>query len=331
MTVSVTYGSAHTFRSITSDLSFSDVENEIRKINNFINSFDSSFNNKIEFSTDYSTAKVRDRTLEDELLDITNDYSATIYLLSEIERVIGENKSYLDTESMIYKIKSNDTFNIPNNYVYTLDKSWLTIDKIYHVYSYSDVCNINSYKFGCNKNNVNHEEFTKNAIDVYEHIQFNEVFLPKLATIKRGDLSHYLFEFSHALNVLNQAYFIISSDDNKNEEDLVKISELSHQLGRTLACTPQAKNKPHFDFYNYNRPISSKDRNGNEKITYPKEQINCEYHLKLNFNDKNIKLPDDYNRAYFGLKYCDITKKKYIKLAYIGEHWPPEVGGKKRN
>lgn len=232
---------------------------------------------------------------------------------------------------MLEQVKANNFQALPNEYPYTLKHSWLDIPADLHIYTYLDVCNLNSFNF---KNGLTtQKQFTDNAIKTYEHIQFHENFEAKLNTIKRGTFTDYLSEFSHALNTLNQAYFAISKDENKNNDDLIIISTLSEQQnlkGRRLACTHQAKNKPFFDFPNLQKPQIQISPNDNKITVYPKERVNCEYHLKLNFDDQGIKLANDYNRAYFGLKYCDITKRKYIKLTYIGEHWPPIKDGKKR-
>ena len=331
MTVSKSYGSAYSFGSIDNKLNFDAVEIEIINLKNVIEQFNESEHNSIEFSTDYDVLSVNAQSLEDNLLDITQDVGATTYLLSEIEKAIGVHKSYLDTPAMLALIKANNFQVLPNEYSYTLNNCWLGISVNSHVYSYLDTCNLNSFNF---KNGVTtQKQFTDKAIKIYEHIQFHKQFEAKLNTIKRGSFSDYLTEFSHALNTLNQAYFTISKDANKNDNDLITISTLSEKKdlkGRELACTPQAKNKPFFDFPNLQNPQVQTLQNGDKKITYPLERVNCEYHLKLNFNDQGIKLADDYNRAYFGLKFCQKTQRKYIKLAYIGEHWPSKKGGKKR-
>lgn len=331
MSVSISYGSAYSFSSINNQLDFDSVEAEINKLQKKIEEFNDSVHNKIEFSTDYTFFLIDGFSLQDNLLEITKDENATIYLLGEIEKKIGKHKSYLDTPTMLQEVMNNDVQELPQNYPFTLQREWAGISKSLHIFSYLNTCNLNSRHF---KNGVTTEkQFTEKAINIYEHIQFHENFESKLNTIIRGKFTEYLSEFSHALNTLNQSYFSISKDGSQNEHDLeiiAKISRDENLEGRSLTCTRQGKNKPFFDFPNLKIKQVVTLQDGTEEIVHPKESVNCEYHLKLNFNDQGIRLPDDYNRAYFGLKYCDITKRKYIKLAYIGEHWPPKVKGKKR-
>ncbi|MEL0658973.1 hypothetical protein V6255_07445 [Psychromonas arctica] len=331
MLVSKSYGNAYSFSSIDNKLDFDAVELEISNLKKVIGEFSNSKNNNIEFSTDYYDLSVSTQSLENNLLDITNDTSATIHLLSEIEKAIGPNKSYLDTPTMLAQVKANNLQGFLYEYPYTLKSTWPGIPESSLIYTYRDACNHNSFNF---RNGLTTpKEFTDKAILTYEHIEFHEEFEDRLNTIKRGVFSDYLSEFSHALNTLNQAYFDISKDGNQNANDLIKIQNISRHKnlqGRELACTQQAKNKPFFNFPNLQIKNTRNLPNGTKVLEHPIESVNCEFHLKLNFNDQNIKLPDDYNRAYFGLKYCDITKRKYIKIAYIGEHWPPKKGGKKR-
>lgn len=247
--------------------------------------------------------------------------------------MVGGNKAYLDTTQVIGAIQANTLQNLPFEYAYKLKTNWPAVAAEKHISSYFDVCNQNSFNF---KNGVTtRKEFTEKAVIIYEHIQFHPQFEDKLKTIKRGTFMDYLSEFSHGLNTLNQAFFCISKNENQNQADLTAISNKSAEAalnGRKLACTRQGSEKPFFDFDDLNRGKIIEDEHGNKTIEYPKDNINSEYHLKLNFNDQNIKInnSDDYNRAYFAMKYCDLTDRKYIKLAYIGEHWPPKKDGKNR-
>ncbi|MFT6908948.1 MAG: hypothetical protein ACJAS1_005655 [Oleiphilaceae bacterium] len=333
MMASKVYGSAYTFASINKNdtPTYLDVESVLSRLVKLIEFFNTSKKNSILFSTDYADVECGDQNLEFHLFDITEDPQATTYYLSEIEKIIGARKAYIDTGAMIACILENSLQNLPLEYALRIEKYWLGLDHNIHIVDYSDVCNLNSINF---RNGVTtRKNFTEKANCVYEHIQFHSIFEEKLKTVKRGTFTDYLSEFSHALNTLNQAYFLISNDENKNEEDLLCISELSALealQGRKLSCTRQGANKPRFEFDDLNNPEQILNQHGVQEVVYPKEELNCEYHLKINFNDQGIKLHDDYIRAYFALKYCDKMKRKYIKLAYIGEHWPPNEKGKKR-
>jgi len=332
---SKSYASAYSFKHVdmANTPDFDSLVAYVSRIEQAIDMFSVSSNHTLLFSTDYSDFEVNGSDLETRLLEITGDPSAAIHFLSEFEKAIGINKAYLDTTQIVESIQANPQEALPFEYAYKIRCVWPRVSEEKQISSYTELCNQNSFNF---KNGVTtRKAFTDKAKVVYEHIQFHPQFENKLQTIKRGTFMDYLSEFSHGLNTLNQASFEISKDENQNLADLQVISDKSAEpelKGRTLACTRQGANKPYFDFENLNRGEVQVDGDGKEKIIYPLENINSEYHLKLNFNDQGIKIQsnDDYNRAYFAMKYCDVTDKKYIKLAYIGEHWPPKNGGKKR-
>lgn len=333
MEASKTYGGAYTFSSINLNNapSYAEVDKILNSLEKSIGSFEESKNNEVLFSNDYAYFQYHGQSLEYHLFDITKDPQATSYYLSEIEKIVGSHKSYLSTENMIQLIYDNDKQGLPLEYALFLDEYWPGVAIDVHVRDYADVCNLNSQNF---KNGITtRSEFAEKAVCIYEHIQFHPQFESKLDTIKNGTFIDYLSEFSHALNTLNQAYFFISNEEDKNEADLLLITKLSSEprlRGRTLMCTRQGSQKPHFDFENFKKPENKLNDAGELEVVYPLETINCEYHLKLNFNDKGIKLPNNYNRVYFALKFCEETNRKHIKLAYIGEHWPPSSGKKKR-
>ncbi|HCH1967005.1 hypothetical protein [Vibrio parahaemolyticus] len=332
---SKSYASAYSFKhvDVANTPDFDSLAAYVSYIEQAIDSFAVSSNHTLLFSTDYSDFKVNGSDLETRLLEITGDPSAAIHFLSEFEKAIGINKAYLDTTQIVNAIQANPQEALPFEYAYKIGFIWPGVSDEKQISSYTDLCNQNSFNF---KNGVTTRKgFTDKAKIVYEHIQFHPQFEDKLQTIKRGTFMDYLSEFSHCLNTLNQASFEISKEENQNLADLQVISDKSAEpelKGRMLACTRQGANKLYFDFENLNRGEVKVDSYGKEKVVYPLENINSEYHLKLNFNDQGIKIQsdDDYNRAYFAMKYCDVTDKKYIKLAYIGEHWPPKKGEKKR-
>lgn len=335
MNGSKSYVSAYSFNHIdvTNTPDYDSLVAHVSDIEQIIDSFSVSRNHSLLFSTDYSEFKVNGSDLQERLLEITNDPLAAIHFLGEFEKAIGTNKAYLNTAQMVDVIQTNPQQALPFEYAYKTGTDWEGVSDEKHVSSYTDLCNKNSFNF---KNGVTTRRvFTEKAKIVYEHVQFHSQFEDKLQTIKRGTFIDYLSEFSHALNTLNQAFFEISKDENQNQADLKIISDKSAEpelKGRMLSCTRQGSKKPFFEFDDLNRGKKVKDEHGSETIEFPKVNINSEYHLKLNFNDQNIKInnDDDYNRAYFGMKYCEVTDRKYIKLAYIGEHWPPKKDGKKR-
>lgn len=318
MDVSLTYGSAYSFLHINNCSSFDDVINDIERLKQVFILFDFSKNNKIQFSNDYSDFKINGVSLEDNFLELTNDPSAAIYLLDCLEKAVGDKKSYLSTELMELNLRQNANNSFVYEYPFSLDVLWPSLTNKNHVYDYFDVCNFNSFNLKSGVEDA--AEFVKKATNIYEHIQFSNVFEEKLSTIKNGDVLNYVNVFSHALNVLNQAFFKVSNDESRNDDDLNIISGLSKSKalrGRGLDCTRQGANKPHFTFPEIDNPQSN-------------EIVNCEYHLKIDYADNGVRLnSSDYVRVYFGLKYNEKYDRKYIRLGYIGEHWPPRKSGKK--
>jgi len=304
MNASISFGSAYSFPDL---IDYDHIECIIGELKKSIESFNFSKNNEIEFSIDLFEFKINGASLEDRLLKATSDFMVAITFLNEIEKIIGKNKSsYRDTPTMQEEIASQNFNEMPYKYTYAQGGTWIPISRKFEVACYSDVCNLNSENFKVGVIDI--ISFVKKAKKVYEHIEFHKDISGTLKKIKYGTIINYIGVFSHALNTLNQAYHKISKDPTKNEEDLILISAISGTLGHTLACSREAKNKHHFEFPKDGSPTES-------------ENINCEYHLKINFDDSGIKLSSqNFNRAYFGLKWSTQKNRKEIKLAHLGPH-----------
>jgi hypothetical protein len=302
---SITFGSPYSFPTFTD---YDQIMDIVKTLEVAISSFNVSKHNSIEFATDLFDLKINGQSLEDCLLNATNDYGVLSSLLHDIQKCIGGNTStYRNTLSMTQEIATQNYLELPYKHPYTQGGAWIPLaGNPSYVRSYADVCNHNSRYF---KNGItNTLEFTKKAELVYEHIEFHCDLAKTLDTIRLGNFSDYFDIFSHALNTLNQAYHAISNNPAANEDDLVVIREVSGRLGRTLDCTREAKKKHTFNF--------PKNDNSHEN-----EPINCEYHLKLNFDDKGNRLSGKYyNRAYFSLKSYPTEERKKIKLAHLGAH-----------
>lgn len=308
MMTSVSLGSIYSFPNFDDDVSSTEFEKILGKFQTDIDSFKVSQRNHLEFANDFFESEISGKSLFEKLCDLAKyDDSLIGFWLHEIETIIGSGKSYRGTVEMLEVLLGNCNENYPYNYAFSTESYWENVSHDRHVKNYFDVCNRNSknFKLGIKSRS----EFVQKAKQIFEHLQFHENFEETLATIKTGTYEDYLDQFSHALNTLNQAYHFISNRPESNEDDLTVISDISSKLGRYLECTRQAKNKKIYVF-----PSDDKF----DKF----DDVNCEYHLKLNHNDKGQKLNQGkYNRAYFGLKFSSKYGRKIIKLAHLGEHW----------
>lgn len=308
LTVSTSFGSVYSFSDLINGATYDGILDLIDVLTKLIKEFNVSKLNKIEFAKDLFEFKIDNFSLEDCFLQTTNnDYSAAYNLLNEFQKSVASNVSiYLETQEISNQIATSSLKDFPYKYSFSFCGQWIPLTSAYHVKSYSDVCSHNSLRFPTGISNE--DEFTMKAKYVYEHIEFHEDFSNTLKTVRLGKFLNYLEVFSHALNTLNQASLKVSNDQSKNDDDLVVIRNVSSDLGKTLPCSGEAKNKPHFDFPKEGDPNT-------------KESVNCEYHLKLNTDKSGKNLSTQHvNRAYFGLKYSPILNKKKIKLAHLGCH-----------
>ena len=308
MKTSISLGSIHSFPKFEVGASSTEFDKILNEFQNGIDSFKFTQRNDLEFAKDFLEYEVSGKSLFERLYDLANyDDSLISFWLHEIETIIGAGKSYRDTAEMLRILLEGCNGESPYNYAFATGNFWIGVNPNLHVANYFDVCtkNSKSFKFGIK----NRSQFVEKAKQIFEHLQFHEDFAETLATIKAGTYDDYLDQFSHAFNTLNQAYHFISNRPESNEDDLIVIREISSKLGHHLECTRQAKIKKTYCF-------PSDDEVGKY------DDVNCEYHLKLNHNDRGQKLSSEkYNRAYFGLKYSSKYGRKIIKLAHLGEHW----------
>ena len=158
---------------------------------------------------------------------------------------------------------------------------------------------------------MSEDQFTVRAKMLFSNVDFHESFEETLSTVNSGNFKTYSIEFVRAMHALHNAVPKLSQTGH-NPPDLITIKNETGLLGRTMACTPQGRNKSalYYDF---------KYLNESEGV-YKVIKINCEYHLKINFDNTGEKIHrDNYNRAYFGLPLID--GKKRIALAFLGKHY----------
>lgn len=179
------------------------------------------------------------------------------------------------------------------------------------------VVNSASTLFELNYNNlawypIDADSFSKRAKAIFDNIDFHEDFPLTLLTVKSGDFRLYSVEFARSLKALHNAFPKLSNSGH-NPPDLNIIREETALAGRTMDCTPQGAAKEEL----CNKDFIIKGIDGRN---HSKKNLNCEYHLKINFDNSGTKLDRSlYNRAYFGLPLID--GKKYIALLHLGKHY----------
>lgn len=159
---------------------------------------------------------------------------------------------------------------------------------------------------------IDADSFSDRARAIFDNINFHKDFPSTLLTVKSGDFRLYSIEFARSLKALHNAFPKLSNSGH-NPPDLNIIKEETSLAGRTMDCTPQGAAK---------KELCNKDFiiKGIDGRNHSKKNLNCEYHLKINFDNAGTKLHRSlYNRAYFGLPL--IEGKKYIALLHLGKHY----------
>ena len=256
---------------------------------------------------DYSIDNIN---LEDKLLEaVNNDFITFEYYFSNLEKIITQYVKYDDTDRIMSLINEQGTLDFPRHYAFCIEPTsqWPNIELNLHTYSWENTLKLNSDFIAQHHTGVT--QFISWSKKNYEFLDFHDDIEDTLHSIKIGDYTNYKQLVSHALNCLNQSYHFISNDPQKNQDDLNVISEYTQRIGRSLSCSRQGSTKLHWDFFN---------TNSNEN-----ETINCEYHLKINWDDCGNKIPRGNGnpvRIYFGLKSYPGFERKQIKIAHIGKH-----------
>ncbi|MEC6796927.1 hypothetical protein VXS03_07690 [Photobacterium sp. S4TG1] len=302
---STVYITRCSFWSLSDIKKLSDVDNLLSNFDGIYKDFRRSKNIKIECSSDLTDKVVNSTSIQDDLLQLANDdYGVFSYYLSLFDKCFSEYVLYNNSETIDHIINNQKKSDYMRKYALVIDRGinfFPNINNENYTSSWTETLNLNSSYIS--KSNSD-DEFIKWSKCNYEYLIFHPEISNTIKTIKIGTINDYKEIISHALNSLNQSYFIISEDPNKNEDDLTVISSLTGIIGRTLSCSRQGKNKV--------------------EVVFPdKGTINCEYHLKINVNDKNIAIPHGKGnpiRIYFALKSYNGENKKKIMVAHIGKH-----------
>lgn len=311
-TASNIYITRYTCSSLSIESQYDDIVLITQKLTDVILEYTYSKNIHVQCAKDFLEYKSHDdlMSLEEIMFEIAQDDLSffTLYY-SMFEKAISSVKSNIPSsvyEQSLIEPRAN-TF--PRNYSLTIDDIlWPGKSEGLHTNNWKDTLKKNALFIA--QNSKDKDDFINLSKKNYDNLVFHKDIADTLDSIMQGTYRDYIFIISDSLNALNQCYHFISKLPNKNQEDLNFISAYTANIGKQLACTRQGSKKPMFTF-----PID--DSKGAES-----ELINCEYHLKINWNDRGERLKSvDFVRIYFALKYDEKSEKKSIKLAYIGKHW----------
>jgi hypothetical protein len=306
------YISRYTCNSLSIHSGYDDIVLLTEKLASIISEYAFSKNISVMCAKDFLEFKSSndDPSLEEILFEIAQqDLSVFSLYYSMFEQAISHAKSNISScvlSNLLIKQKNNA---FPQNYALSIDEGlWPDIIDIMHTSNWKDTLKKNSTFIACN--NKDKDDFISLSIKNYDNLVFHEKISNTLDTILNGTYWDYRFIISDALNALNQSYNFISNSPNSNQDDLNIISDFTGNIGKKLSCSRQGANKPMFNF-------PSDDAKAGEH-----EEVNCEYHLKINWNDRGIRLlSKDYVRIYFALKFNALHGHKKIKVAYIGKHY----------
>lgn len=264
----------------------------------------------IEFPNDLTEFDVNGQNLEDLILNLVeDDLGKWQHYMNEIEKIFSRYIEYENTLSILHKAENyKNPFPIIYLFVCEDNSIWPNLDESAYTNNWSHTSTLNS-KLICEITN-DLEGFVDLCRKNFEFIDFHDDIISTIKTIPGDFHKDFIISILHALNVLNQAYHKISTEPNKNLQDLQTIVQLSDTLGLRLNCTRQGSNKVEreFDF-----PVET-NRNG-------KEIINCEYHLKIDNYDNGQPIASNNKvRIYFGLKSYNELPRKRMTVAHIGKH-----------
>lgn len=281
------------------------------KLKDILRVYERSSNIVIESAADLLdyTDDINPISLGDLLIDsVGNDYSLLNYYYDLLEKTISSVKSNKYSEHINHVVINSALNTFPRHYYLFLTENFAPeLSRNLQTDCWSDTLSKNSEFIALQHNGK--KQFIEWSKLNYNNIDFHSDLESTLDTILAGTYLDYKNLITNSLNSLNQASYEFSTDPQGNQDELIRISEYTSRFGKQLSCTRQGANKPKFAF--------PKTQDGSS------EMINCEYHLKVNWNDRGDRLErDNYVRIYFGLKYYDDIGIKKVKLAHIGRHLP---------
>ncbi|MGY3942085.1 hypothetical protein [Aeromonas tecta] len=304
------YITKETFYSLSEQSKYDDIIALSEQVKRKIDEYSNSKNIVIECAKDFLEYKnnQEDKSLEEKILDIAQeDLSFFQYYYDTIEKAISHVKTDVYSEHYNNILSTPLTKStLPRHYSLTVGGSDENDLLSVLTDGWTNTLRKNAY-FVASKNK-DKEEFIEWTKIIHGNLEFHKDICGTLDTIIQGDYSDYRKIISEALDALNQSINFLSLNPNNNQDDLNIIAEYTSRTGRRLSCSRQGANKPFFYF-----PI-----NGRKE----EERVNCEYHLKINWDDSGHRLESKRNvRIYFAIKYDELLCRKRIKVAHIGKHY----------
>lgn len=268
--------------------------------------------NKVSLCSDFLKYDFGGETLDDIIFEIAK-FDDLVYaeMLKELNNTIQFYKGSHETcDLIIASLGVGPCFRnnfisayLKGNIAYNLEQA--VVVRCFNELRELDISNLKNYP-------IDEKSFTERAKLLFCNINFHDDFEATLSTVKSGDFKLYSIEFTRALLSLHNAVPKLSNTGN-NQKDLITIRNETAVAGRTMGCTVQGSNKEGL----CNKSFKIHDHQGD---VHSLTNLNCEYHLKIDFDNTGNKLNRDlYNRAYFGLPL--LAGKKHIALLHLGKHY----------
>ncbi|WP_148207838.1 hypothetical protein [Methylotenera mobilis] len=264
------------------------------------------YNNKI-VNSDILEYSLNSLSLQEILFQISNSSSPEYAeLLKEFYNVISRFQSDITTAAAIEESNQAD----PGNFF-----SFYTQGIIIPGVSHNIHVDSNNKLYELNYQNLHNypieaSSFVKRAKLLFKNLSFHKDIHIHLAQTKNGGLNSFSKEFARALLALHNVMPHLSTGGT--EADLILIRQETSKTGNSMDCTRQGSNKKGLvvDF-----EVTDVNKN-----THEISNLNCEFHLKIDFNNAGKRVPPgQYKRVYFGLPI--IQNKRYIALLRLGDHY----------
>lgn len=294
---------------VESKSSLDDYENSLDRLSEFLE-LSPNYNN-IEVCNDWLKYKSSDETFDDILVEISG-FSDPLYteMLKDVSYILKSRVGKLSTEISYSLAGSGLVLNDEFIGFYSQKNKITNVDDSLVVKNNKELLSLNY--FNLEEFPINEKSFSDRSKLIFNNINFHNDFEKTLGTVKNNDFKKYSIEFTRSLKTLHNAFPRLTNKGH-NPPDLKIIRDESSKSGRTMGCTVQGANKQEL----CNKSFEIKCI---ENLIHIKNNLNCEYHLKINFDNNDQKVNKKfYNRAYFGLPL--INNKKYIALLHLGCHY----------
>jgi len=264
----------------------------------------------LSFSEVVTAADIQDYSSDNEFsvrdkvdLAFGGDVSIMTVLMSDLDRSLQGTQSCYSTDELVQIANTARPYDENGISYVVVGEKWPVSDEVICVEGSDGLYAYNVELLSSNFDS--NSAYISKASSIFQRLIFHSDVLDTMEEIVHGKFSDYKGIITHALRVLNDVSLDLSIKPEDHESNINQIITRSHKLGRTIQCSRQGSNKPHFDFQldGWDAP----------------ESVNCEFHQKINSNDTE-RLPRGKNvRIYFGL--INHEERKLILVASIGKHF----------